>query len=120
MKEYVYIHSTESIVVTAGLQYEDHTKQDSDIANRMKIAPVWPKLKMLIKKGKFIYPSIITEWNTVKVLVKEGILTIGEELDNPNDNTIEEKNSDLKAELAALNKKPSKKHKDVSLDDVAE
>lgn len=113
-KEYVYIQSNMSIVVTAGLQNDNVTNPDAHVPDRLKVNPVWPKLRMMIKAGRHIYPKLITEWNSVKALVKDGIITIGEEVDSPNDIKIEEKKDDLKAELAK-----TKKIKDINLDDVA-
>ena len=115
MKDYVYIQSNTSIVVTAGLQNDNVTNPDAHIPDRLKVNPVWPKLRVMIKSGRHIYPSLIIEWNTVKSLVKDGIITIGEEVDNPNDVKIEEKAKDLKDELKKI-----KKVKDIKLEDVAE
>lgn len=119
MKDYVYIQSNTSIVVTAGLQNENVTNPDAHIPDRLKVNPVWPKLRIMIKAGRHIYPKLIIEWATVKALVKDGILTIGEEVDNPNDIKMEEKAKDLNDELAKINKK-TKKVTDIKLDDVAE
>ena len=119
MKDYVYIQSNTSIVVTAGLQNENVTNPDAHIPDRLKVNPVWPKLRIMIKAGRHIYPKLVTEWATVKALVKDGILTIGEETDDPNDIKMEEKAKDLKDELAKVNKK-TKKVTDIKLDDVAE
>ena len=113
-KDYVYIQSNISIVVTAGLQNDDVTNPDAHVPDRLKINPIWPKLRMMIKAGRHIYPKLITEWNSVKALVKDGVLTIGEEVESPNDTKVEEKNADLKNELAKV-----KKIKDINLDDVA-
>ena len=113
-KDYIYIQSNISIVVTAGLQNENVTNPDAHVPDRLKVNPVWPKLRMMIKAGRHIYPKLIIEWNSVKALVKDGVLTIGEEVDSPNDTKVEEKNADLKNELAKV-----KKIKDINLDDVA-
>lgn len=119
MKDYVYIQSNTSIVVTAGLQNEDVTNPDAHIPDRLKVNPVWPKLRIMIKAGRHIYPSLVTQWSTVKALVKDGVITIGEEADNPNDVKMEDKAKDLKDELAKVSKK-TKKVADIKLDDVAE
>lgn len=84
-KKYVRISATQSIVVTPGLQFEDLTRRDSDIADRMKIAAYWPKLRVLIKKGSYTYLADIANWNTVKELAKQRILTIGEFCDDCDD-----------------------------------
>lgn len=119
MKEYVYIQSKKSIVVTAGLQNENVTNPDAHIPDRLKINPVWPKLRIMIKAGRHIYPSLITQWNSVKALVKDSIITIGEEVDNPNDEKMEEKAKDLKAELDKVNKR-TRRTKEVKLEEVFE
>ena len=85
-KPYVRIASNTTITVTAGLQCLDATNVKSDIPNRLKVAPMWAKLTIDIKKGSFVYPSEILEWNTVKALAKEKVITIGELLDSPEDN----------------------------------
>lgn len=118
MKDYVYIQSNTSIVVTAGLQNDNVTNPDAHIPDRLKVNPIWPKLRIMIKAGRHIYPSLIVEWNTVKSLVNDGIITIGEEVDNPNDVKMEEKAADLKTELAKTKK--TKKVTDIKLDDIAE
>lgn len=119
MKEYVYIQSKKSIVVTAGLQNENVTNPDAHIPDRLKVNPVWPKLRIMIKAGRHIYPKLVTEWATVKALVKDGIITIGEETDNPNDEKMEEKAKDLKAELDKVNKR-TRRTREVKLEDVFE
>ena len=85
MKAFVKISSTRNIDVTSGLNYQDVTNPDAHIPDRLKIASLWPKLTVPIKQGVFYYPSEITEWNTVKCLVKDKILTIGEFVDEIND-----------------------------------
>jgi len=118
MKDYVYIQSTISIVVTAGLQNDNVTNPDAHIPDRLKVNPNWPKLRIMLKAGRHIYPKLIVEWPTVKALVKDGILTIGEEVDSPNDVKMEEKAADLKMELDKQAKK-NKKVTDIKLDDIA-
>lgn len=120
MKDYVYIQSAISIVVTAGLQNENVTNLDSDIPNRLKVNPTWHKLKLMVKAGRHIYPSLITEWPSVKALVKDGILTIGEETDTDDGSIIEAK-EDLSEALAETKKtNKSKKVKDINLEDISE
>ena len=118
MKDYVYIQSTIDIVVTAGLQNEDVTNPDAHIPDRLKVNPIWPKLRILIEAGRHIYPSCIAKWETVKSLVKDGILTIGEEVDSVDDPKVIEKAEDLKEELN-IAKKKMKVVDDIKLDDVA-
>ena len=111
MKEYVYIQSTTTIVVTSGLQNEDVTNPDAHVPDRLRINPIWPKMSIMIKAGRHIYPSLIKDWPSVQALIKDNVLTIGEEVDNPNDKALEEKTNDIKTEL--------KKIKDISLEKLA-
>lgn len=119
MKEYVYIQSDMSIMVTAGLQNDNVTNPDAHVPDRLKVNPLWPKLRIMLKRGQHIYPSFIVDWPTVKALVKDGIITIGNYVDSPNDESMEAKAKDLKDELAKV-EKTTKKVKDIKLDDVAE
>lgn len=80
-KKYVRIQSSISIVVTPGLQYDNLTRKDSDIPDRMKVAAYWPKLRVLIRKGVHTYLSEIVNWNAVKELQKQKLITIGEFID---------------------------------------
>lgn len=111
MKEYVYIQSTTSVMVTAGLQAENVTNPDAHVPDRLRINPNWPKLTMMIKTGRHVYPSFIVEWPTVKALVKDNVLTIGEYVDSA-DEKVEKKAKDIKAEM--------KKVKDITLEKLAE
>ncbi len=81
MKNYVKISSTINVSVTSGLQYQNFTNEKSDIPNRLKVSPLWPKMTIDIKQGVHFYPAEIAEWNTVKSLVKDKVLTIGEFVD---------------------------------------
>lgn len=85
MKAYVKISSTINIVVNGGLKFQDFTDRKSDIPNRLKISATWPQTTVNIKQGVGYYPSEITKWNIVKNLVKDKILTIGEEVDETTD-----------------------------------
>lgn len=118
MKEYVRIQSSISIVVTAGLQNEDVTNPDAHVPDRLKINPIWPKLKIMLKAGSHVYPSFITEWETVKSLQKDGIITIGEELDNANEEETKAAIA-LKEEVEIASKK-LKKVKDIKLEEVSD
>ena len=75
---YVRIHSQKTIQVTCGLQNKDVTNPDAHVADRLKISPQWPRCSVIIHEGSHLYPSEIAEWNTVKSLVKDKVLTIGE------------------------------------------
>jgi len=81
MKDYVQIQSDVTIEVNPGLLNQNMTKEDSDIADRLKINPIWPKFGILVKKGQHIYPSEVADWHSVKMLVKNKLATIGQYLD---------------------------------------
>ena len=116
MKDYVYIQSTTSIVVSAGLQAEDVTNPDAHVGDRLRVNPYWPKMTILIKQGRHVYPSFIKNWESVKDLVKDNILTIGEEVDDIQDDEMKKAAKDVKNEIESFNKK---KVKDISLDKLA-
>lgn len=85
MKPYIRIQSSRTITVTAGLQNNDLTNADAHIPDRLKVSACWPKATVQILEGAHVYPSVIAQWNTVKALANDGILTIGEELDSADD-----------------------------------
>ena len=116
MKDYVYIQSTTSIVVSAGLQAEDVTNPDAHVGDRLRVNPYWPKMTILIKQGRHTYPSFIKNWESVKDLVKDNILTIGEEVDDIEDDEMKKVAKEVKDEIESFNKK---KVKDISLDKLA-
>ena len=116
MKDYVYIQSTTSIVVSAGLQAEDVTNPDAHVGDRLRVNPYWPKMTILIKQGRHVYPSFIKNWESVKDLVKDNILTIGEEVDDIQDDEMKKAAKEVKDEIESFNKK---KVKDISLDKLA-
>lgn len=121
--KYVKIQSTKTIRVTAGLQFTNNTNVNANTSDKLKIAPEWQKLSFLITKGApQWYPKFITEWNTVKVLVEKGIITIStEERDDIEDEKTKEKSIKLENDKKAFEKKtkaPSKK--EVSLNDLGE
>lgn len=111
MKDYVYIQSTTTITVTAGLQNENVTNKDAHVPDRLKVNPLWPKMSIMIKEGRHIYPSLIVEWPTVKALVKDNILTIGEYVNDTDDTKMKAKTEDIKTEM--------KKIKDITLEEAA-
>lgn len=78
MAKMVRIQSDVTIRVTTGLQHKDVTNKDSDIPNRLKVSSEWPKHTIVIRKGAHLYPAEIKDWTTVQALQKDGILTIGE------------------------------------------
>lgn len=77
-KAFVRIQSNATINVTMGLQNQDVTNADAHVPDRLKVNPLWPKLTVLIRQGVHWYPSEIAEWPTVKALVEDKVLTIGE------------------------------------------
>lgn len=77
-KAFVRIQSNVTINVTMGLQNQDVTNADAHVPDRLKVNPLWPKLTVLIRQGVHWYPSEIAEWPTVKALVEDKVLTIGE------------------------------------------
>lgn len=78
MSKLVRIQSTITITVTGGLNYKDTTNPDAHVPDRLKVSPEWPKCMVQIKQGVGDYPAEIVEWNTVKALAADKILTIGE------------------------------------------
>ena len=106
-KNYVRIQSDITITVTGGLQHKDNTDKDAHIADKLKISPSWNKLKVDIKKGKGIYPSEIVEWSTVKALEKDGILTIGAFVDDPEDDGQKQVKEELVRNIKEVNQEKS-------------
>jgi hypothetical protein len=91
--------------------------------------PLWTKTRILIQKGIHDYPAEIKDWDTIKALAKNFIITIGEVKEGElTDLTMEEavKNkkqaeSIAKEEKAVTDKKKARKQKleelaDLSLD----
>ena len=113
-KAYVRIQSSRNIRVTMGLNCQDVTNPDAHIPDRLKINPLWPKLSVLIKQGAGWYPSEIASWNTVKALVDDGILTIGEFSDTAEDTVVAEK-EELVKKIEEVAKKGG-----VSLNEITE
>lgn len=81
MKNYIRIQSTMNITVTAGLQSINMSNKDAHVADRLNVKSAWVGTRILIHKGIGIYPNELKTWNTVKSLVKQGILTLGEEFE---------------------------------------
>lgn len=61
------------------------TNKDAHVADRLRVAPAWVQLRVMIKAGKGIYPAIIKKWGSVQALAKDKILTIGAEYDTTDD-----------------------------------
>lgn len=102
---YVRIQSTKTINVTMGLQNQDVTNPDAHVPDRLKVNPLWPKLTVLIKEGVHWYPSEIAEWNTVKALANDKILTIGEFANEVDDEELKKASEKLNANIASVEAK---------------
>lgn len=101
-KDFVRIQSSKTIQVTMGLQNKDVTNPDAHVADRLKVSPLWPKTKVLIRAGVGNYPAIIQSWPSVQALVSDGILTISESASAVSEDEAKI-NIDLTAELGAIN-----------------
>lgn len=118
MAKFVRIQSEKTINVTAGLQHQDVTNPDAHIPDRLKVSPSWPKLTVLIKRGAHWYPAEIAEWNTVKALANDKILTIGETSDNCDDNEVVAKSEELKRNTEEVEQSARRGRKNQSLADI--
>lgn len=124
MSEFIRIQSKIDINVTPGLQYDDHTNYDSDLPNRLKVSPSWPKAIVHIKAGVDIYPGEIREWETIKALEKSGVITVGDSIEEPSEEKTKEATS-LRAAMEKIEesekKAPNnKKKKKATLEEAAE
>lgn len=90
MSKLIRIQSTVDITVTGGLNFKDVTNPDAHVPDRLKVSAEWPKCTVQIKKGVGNYPAEIKEWNTVKALVNDNILTLGEITEPTTDDEIKE------------------------------
>lgn len=103
-KAFVRIQSNVTINVTMGLQNQDVTNADAHVPDRLKVNPLWPKLTVLIRQGVHWYPSEIAEWPTVKALVEDKVLTIGEFSDSCEEQDETQATKDaLKANVDSMN-----------------
>ena len=98
---YILIQSKKTIKVTNGVTYVDTTNPNSRSENPISIRPSWQFATVLIKAGQHAYPKEIAEWPTIKALQKDKILTIGQEVDE-NDEEYAELIPDAKAAEAKL------------------
>lgn len=117
MSEFVRIQSTKTIMVTCGLDFQDFTNPDAHIPDRLKVSPSWPKATVLIREGVGNYPTQILEWETVKALIKDNILTVGEKVEKVSDETMAEA-QELEMNLEEI--KPKKKSRKKKLEEIAE
>ena len=81
MKNYIRITSEIDVTVSAGLQSINMTNKDAHVADRLNVKSAWVGTRILIKKGTGYYPAEIGQWDAVKSLAKDKVLTIGEEVD---------------------------------------
>lgn len=108
MKKFVRIQSDVTIQVTSGLQHQDLTNPSANIPDRLKVQPEWSKCIVLIEKGAHLYPSEIAEWNTVKALARDKILTIGEFVDDADEKVEQVKKHVIAAQAAIRETKKAK------------
>ena len=108
MKKYVYIQSELNIMVTKDLDFNDFTRKDSDVPNRMRISPIWSRLTVMIKQGQHLYPAEIAEWKTVKSLVEAGKMTIGTYTDSGDENVLNQSEELEKNKQRILEEKKTK------------
>ena len=78
--QYVQISSTINITVTNGLTAVDKTDKANVSENKFNVQETWSKNSVSIKKGVGNYPKVICDWETVKVLQANKILTIGQDV----------------------------------------
>lgn len=116
-KAFVRIQSNATINVTMGLQNQDVTNADAHVPDRLKVNPLWPKLTVLIRQGVHWYPSEIAEWPTVKALVEDKVLTIGEFSDSCEEQEETQATKDaLKANVDNMNARLGNNKEDEELD----
>lgn len=119
-KAFVRIQSNATINVTMGLQNQDVTNADAHVPDRLKVNPLWPKLTVLIRQGVHWYPSEIAEWPTVKALVEDKVLTIGEFSDSCEEQEETQATKDvLKANVDNMNARLSNDKEDDDLNNNA-
>lgn len=80
-KKFIRIESKMNITVTTELKHMDVSEPDAHVPDRLRIAPQWQNTTVDIKQGTGYYPAYIKNWNSVQVLSKANVLTLGEEVD---------------------------------------
>lgn len=111
-KKFVQISCSNPIVVTAGLQSIDSTNYRSPKADRLSVKPAWTRFRVLIKQGINWYPSEILEWNSVKDLAEQEIISIGNQADTcPNQEEVQELKNKLAKAKAKLDSDTEKAKK---------
>lgn len=88
MKRFIKITATRPFRVM--VDSKDQAIDASDvnainIQNRLKAINTWVDTLVIIKQGTGWYPSAIAKWQSVKVLVDNGLISIGEEADTCDD-----------------------------------
>lgn len=81
MKKFVRIQSTRNVNLFESLSAINMTNENSRVQEPFRVAQAWSKTCILVKQGTGYYPAVMKDWATVKTLVKNGELTIGEETD---------------------------------------
>ena len=113
---YVRIQSSVTITVFPSLINQDVTNPDAHVPDRLKVNPMWPRLGVEIKQGMGWYPSEIAEWDAVKCLANDKLLTIGEFSDTCDDEKVAKVKAELTKEVQNVEKRTGKT---VSLDEIA-
>lgn len=117
-KKFVRIQSKINITVTPGLQHQDVTNKDAHVPDRLKVAPEWPRAMVDIKAGVGLYPAEIADWPTVKALVKDQILTLGEFVEEADESAQATKDK-LDRAMETIKEKTTPKKKMANLDEIA-
>lgn len=120
MKKFVRIQSEIDITVTGGLQNVDLSNPDAHIADRLKVNALWPRLAVRISRGAHWYPSEIAEWNTVKNLQKDKLLTIGEFSDSCDESGVQDSKEKLVMSINEVKEEMAKAKKSKKLEEIAE
>lgn len=119
----VTIHSNQDLYVLGTFI----TSNPSTESKPMNPNPIWTKTRILIKTGVHDYPAEIKDWDTIKALAKNFIITIGEVKEGElTDVTMEEAvkvkkqaESIAKEEKIANDKKKARKQKLEELADLS-
>ena len=102
-KNYIRIQSKIDVAVTAGLQSINMSNKDAHVADRLNVKSAWVGTRVLVHKGVGIYPNELKNWNSVKSLVRNGILTLGEEYEEVPTNIVDCVTTPAEAEETKLN-----------------
>lgn len=84
--KFVRIQSTRTIEITPGLLSIDMTNPDAHVPDRFKIATGGTTMmRVLIQTGTHYYPACIKAWSVIPSLVRDNIITVGEEVEGTNE-----------------------------------